>query len=95
MGDTGELIFIIADMLVNNNYCWKHWSPINVEPWWVFGNELTLSFCVKALERCIIEGLCSSEGISKPRRVTATRNMKLKDAYGMVAVIMRVCQKEQ
>ena len=54
-----------------------------------------LSFCVKALERWIAEGLCSSEGILETRRVSATRKRQLKNAYDIVARIMRVCQKEQ
>ena len=82
-------------MLGKNNYFLKQLSPINVNPWWGSGNELALSLCVKSLARWIIEGFCSSEGILEPRRVSATRKMQLKDAYGMVVVIMRVCQKEQ
>jgi hypothetical protein len=42
-----------------------------------------------------LEGLCRSEGMPKPRRVSVTRKRKLKDAYGMVDVIMRVCQMKQ
>jgi hypothetical protein len=49
-----------------------------------------LSFCVKALARWIVEELCSIEGIPEPRRVSEKRKMKLKDAYGMLDVIMRV-----
>ena len=95
VGDTCELIFIIVDMLGNNNYCWKNWRPINVEPWWGYGNELVLSLCVKSLARWSTEGLHRSQGIPKPGRVSETRRRQLKDAYGMVVVIMRVCQKEQ
>jgi hypothetical protein len=53
-----------------------------------------LSLGVKALERWIIEGLCSSEGIPEPGKVSAARKRQLKDAYGMVAIIMRLCQME-
>jgi hypothetical protein len=49
---------------------------------------------VKALETWITEGLCSSEGILEAGKVSATRRRKLKDAYGMVAAIRRVCQIE-
>ena len=68
---------------------------MNVEPWWGSNNELALSLCVKALERWIVEGLCSSKGIPEPGRVSATRKRQLKSAYDMVVVIMRVCQMEQ
>jgi hypothetical protein len=50
---------------------------------------------VKALARWIVEGLCSSEGMSVHRRVSETRKRKPKDSYGMVAAIRRVCQMEQ
>jgi len=66
-------------------------EPINVEPCWGFGNELAFSLCVKSLARWIVKGMCSSEGILDPRRVSTTRKMKLKDSYGMVGFIMRVC----
>jgi hypothetical protein len=93
--DADEIILIKVGMLGKNNYCWRHWSPINVEPWWGSNNELVLSLCVKALARWIVEGLCSSEGIPEPGRVSATRKRQLRSAYGMVVVIMRVCQMEQ
>jgi hypothetical protein len=38
--DTDEIILIKVGMLGKNNYCWRHWSPINVEPWWGSNNEL-------------------------------------------------------
>jgi hypothetical protein len=50
---------------------------------------------VKSLERWIIEGMCSSEGMLDPGRVRATKRRELKDAYGMVASIRRACQMEQ
>jgi hypothetical protein len=50
---------------------------------------------VKVLARSIVEGLHSSEGIPEPRRVSETRKRQVKDAYGMVASIRRVCQMEQ
>jgi hypothetical protein len=50
---------------------------------------------VKALETWIVEGIFSSEGILESRRVSEKRRRKLKDAYGMVATIRRVCQMEQ
>jgi hypothetical protein len=68
-------------MLGNKKYCWRHWSPINVESSWGFGNELMVSLCVKFLGRWIFEGLCSSEGIPEPIRVSEKRNMQLKDSY--------------
>jgi hypothetical protein len=59
------------------------------------GNGLVLSLCVKSLERWIIDGLCSSERMPEPGRVSATRKRQLRNAYGMVASIRRVCQMEQ
>jgi hypothetical protein len=50
---------------------------------------------VKDLERWIDEGIRSSEGMPEPRRVSATRRRQLKDAYGMVVSIRRVCQMEE
>ena len=49
---------------------------------------------MKALARWIIEGLHSYEGMPETGRVSATRR-QLKDDYGMVAAIRRVCQMEQ
>jgi len=95
VGDTGEIIFIIVVMLGKNIYCWRHWSHLNVEPWWGSSNELVFSLCVKSLARWITEGLCNNEGIHEPRRVSAPSNMQIKDAYGMVVFIMRVFQMEQ
>jgi hypothetical protein len=50
-----------------------------------------LSLHLKALERWIIEGLCSSEAIHGPGMVSEARKRQLKNAYGVVAKIMRVC----
>jgi hypothetical protein len=50
---------------------------------------------VKALARWIVEGLSSNEGMPEPGWVSATRRRQLKDAYGMVVSIRRVCQMEQ
>jgi hypothetical protein len=49
---------------------------------------------VKALARWIVEGMCSSEGMHEPRRVSEKRRRQPKDDYGMVATIKRVCQME-
>jgi hypothetical protein len=93
--DTYGIILIKVGMLGKNNYCWRHWSPINVQQWWGYNNDLVLSLCVKALARWIFEGLCSSEGIPEPGKVIATRKRQLSSAYGMVVVIMKACQMEQ
>jgi len=50
---------------------------------------------VRALERWIIEGMCSSDEVPKLGRVSETRNRELKYAYGMVVIIMRTCQIKQ
>jgi hypothetical protein len=50
---------------------------------------------VKALAIWIAEGLHRSEGMLEPKIVSVTRRRKLKDDYGMVASIRRVCQMEQ
>jgi hypothetical protein len=60
--DIDEIIFVKAGMLGKNNYCWRHWSPINVEPWWGFGNELALSLCVKDSERWILRDYVEVKG---------------------------------
>ena len=92
---TDEIIFIKVGILGKINYCWRHWSPINVEPSWGYNNELALSFCVKDLEIWITKGMCSGEGTPEPGRLSATRKRQLRSAYGMVVFIMRVCQMEQ
>jgi hypothetical protein len=92
--DTDDILLIKVGMLEKKNYCWRHWSPINVEPWWGSNNELVLSLCVKDLERWIVEGLCRNQGIPEPGRVSAKRKRKLRSAYGMVDAIMRVFQME-
>ena len=83
MCGTYEIILIKVGMILKKNYCWRQGSPINVEPWWGSNNELALSLCVKSLARWIVEGLCSSEGILDPRRVSVVRKRQIKDAYGM------------
>jgi hypothetical protein len=60
-----------------------------------FGKGLALSFCVKALARWIVDGLCSSERILEHGKVSATRKRQLKNDYGMVDSIRGVCQMEQ
>jgi hypothetical protein len=59
------------------------------------GSGLVLSLRVKALARWIVDGLCSSERIPEPGRVSSTRKRQLRNAYGMVASIRRVCQMVQ
>jgi hypothetical protein len=80
--DTDEMMVIEVGMLGKKGYCWdiesydfqKYRSLVGV------CNELALSLCVKSLARWIIEGLCNSERMPEPRRVSAARKRQLKNA---------------
>jgi hypothetical protein len=56
---------------------------------------LVLSLRVKDLEIWIVDGLCSSERIPEPGKVSSKRKRQLRNSYGMVAAIRRVCQMVQ
>ena len=59
------------------------------------GSVLALSLHEKALAIWIVDGLCSSERIPEHRRVISKWERKLKNDYGMVVSIRRVCQMVQ